>query len=177
MDNDFLVSLCNFLDNVGEWLGKIFSWLVVLLTIVVVIDFLARLLQMPTSWGFESGKFIFGAHFMLVASYGLLYGSHVRIDLVTSLMPRMIESIVSLICYICLFFPFVGVWLYYGSTFFYSSWAMAEKSWSSWGVPLYPIKLVIPLAAFFLILQGISEVVKTIVTIRILVISSREVAK
>ena len=39
---------------------------------------------------------------------------------------------------------------------------MWEKSWSIWGPPLYPIKTVIPIAAVMLLLQGISEVIKTV---------------
>jgi TRAP-type mannitol/chloroaromatic compound transport system permease small subunit len=175
MENDFLISTTNFLDNVNEWVGKIFSWLIVILTLVMVIEVFMRYMGTPTTWGFESIKFLFGAHFMLVAGYGLLYGSHVRIDLLTSRMSKTTECIVSLICYLCLFFPFVLVWLYFGWGYFQTSWSISEKSWSTWGPPLYPIKFVIPLTALFLLIQGLSEIIKTIAMIRILALSDTEV--
>ncbi len=177
MGNDFWISTTNFLDNINEWVGKIFSWLIVILTLVMVIEVLTRYLGMPTTWGFESIKFLFGAHFMLVAGYGLLYGSHVRIDLLTSRMSKTTESIISLVCYLFLFFPFTAVWLYFGWEYFQTSWSLSEKSWSTWGPPLYPIKFVIPLTALFLIIQGLSEVIKTIVMIRILALSDEGVTK
>jgi TRAP-type mannitol/chloroaromatic compound transport system permease small subunit len=177
MENGILITTSNFLDNINEWVGKLFSWLVFLLTIVMFIEVLMRYIGMPTTWGFETIKFLFGAHFMLVAGYGLLYGSHVRIDLVSSRMPKITELIISLICYLCLFMPFLFVWLYFGWDYFLNSWTISEKSWSAWGPPLYPIKLVIPLTALFLIIQGLSEIIKTIVMIRMLSLSDREVTK
>jgi TRAP-type mannitol/chloroaromatic compound transport system permease small subunit len=112
---------------------------------------------------------------MLVAGYGLLYGSHVHIDLFTSRLSQKTQAVISIICYLILFFPFMLVWLYYGWGYFYSSWSTLEKSVSFWGPTLYPIKFVIPLAAIFLILQGLSEVIKSIVTISILPELSDEV--
>jgi len=175
MGGDFLVRLSNFLDNINEWAGRIFSWLIVPLTIVVIIEFITRSLNVPKIWTFESSSFIFGAHFMLVAGYGLLYGSHVRIDLFTSRLSQKAQAFISIICYLMVFFPFMLVWLYYGWGYFYSSWSTLEKSVSFWGPILYPIKFVIPLAAIFLILQGLSEVIKSIVTISILSELSEEV--
>jgi TRAP-type mannitol/chloroaromatic compound transport system, small permease component len=175
MGGDFLVRLSNFFDNINEWSGRIFCWLVVPLAVVIIIEFITRALNVPTNWTFESSSFIFGAHFMLVAGYGLLYGSHVRIDLFTSRLSQKTQAVISIICYLIVFFPFMLVWLYYGWGYFYSSWSIVEKSWSPWAPILYPIKFVIPLAAIFLILQGLSEVIKSIVTIRILSELAKEV--
>ncbi len=104
MGGDFLVRLSNFLDNINEWTGRIFSWLVVPLTIVIIIEFITRSLNVPRIWTFESISFIFGAHFMLVAGYGLLYGSHVRIDLFTSRLSQKAQAFISIICYITVVF-------------------------------------------------------------------------
>lgn len=177
MENDIWITTSNFLDNINEWAGKIFSWLVVLLTVAMIIEVVMRNIGIPTTWGFETIKFLFGAHFMLVAGYGLLYGSHVRVDLITGRMSKMTESFISLFCYLCLFFPFLIVWFYYGWSYFYTSWSIGEKSWSAWGPILYPIKFVIPVTALLLMIQGLSELIKIIVTIRILYISARGVSK
>jgi len=177
MKESFFVGLCNKIDNVSDWLGKIFSWLIVLLTLLVVFEVVTRSMNAPTTWSFELRNYVFGAYFMLVASYALLYGSHVRIDIITSRLSKMTESIISLISYIFLFFPFISVWLYFGWSYFSTSWSISERSWSAWGPPIWPVKLVIPLAALFLILQGISELIKTIVMIRILSITAKEVSR
>jgi len=168
MGGDILVKISNFLDNVSEWSGRFFCWLVVPLALIVIIEFVTRTLNMPRIWTDEATSFAFGAHFMLCAAYGLLYGSHVRIDLFTGQLSQKAQAIISIVCYLLLFFPFVTVWLYYGWQYFYASWSIAERSWSLWAPVLYPIKFVIPLSAFLLILQGISEVIKSVVTVMIL---------
>ncbi|MBN1474892.1 MAG: TRAP transporter small permease subunit [Syntrophaceae bacterium] len=175
MGGEALVKLSNFLDNIIEWSGRIFCWLVVPLTILIIIEFVTRSLDITPIWVDESSRFIFGAHFMLCAAYGLLYGSHVRIDLFVSILSQKAQAIISIICYLLLFFPFVSVWLYYGWGYFYTSWSVAETSISFWAPVVYPIKFVIPFAAFLLIIQGISEVIKSIVTVRILSEISGEV--
>ncbi len=145
---DFLVKISNFLDNISEWSGRIFCWLVVPLTVAIIIEFITRSLNVARIWTDEASLFIFGAHFMLCAAYGLLYSSHVRIDLFTSTLSQKTQAVISIICYLLLFFPFMFVWLYYGWSYFYSSWSVAEKSWSLWAPLLYPIKFVLPLTAF-----------------------------
>ncbi len=97
-----------------------------------------------------------------MAAYGLLYKSHVTIDLVSGRFSRKTQAILSLICYACMYFPFIAVFIYYGFSYSLNSWSMLENSWSVWGPPLYPIKTVIPLTAVMLLLQGISEVIKAI---------------
>src|SRR4030042_2295347 len=128
MGGDFLVKISNFLDNISEWSGRIFCLLVIPLTMIIIIEFVTRSLNAPRIWTDEASSFVFGAHFMLCAAYGLLYGSHVRIDLFTSTLSQKAQAIISIICYLFLFFPFVLVWLYYGWGFFFFSWSVAEES-------------------------------------------------
>jgi TRAP-type mannitol/chloroaromatic compound transport system permease small subunit len=99
---------------------------------------------------------------MLVAAYGLLAKSHVSIDIVSGRFSKKTQAVLSLICYLLMYFPFIIVFFYYGLSYAINSWQMLEKSWSIWGPPLYPIKTVIPITAAMLLLQGISEVIKAI---------------
>ena len=150
------------IDAFSRWTGIVCSYLMIPLTLLVVYEVITRSFQHPTVWTFEMSNFFYGAHFMLVAAYGLLYKSHVTIDLVTSRYSPKTQAILSLICYLFMYFPFIGVWLYLGVSYALNSWSMLETSWSIWGPTRYPIKTVIPLTALFLLLQGISEVIKTV---------------
>ena len=157
-----LLGLSKKIDILSTWTGKIFSYLLIPLTLCVVFEVVTRYLDHPTIWTFESSNFFYGAHFMLVAAYGLLMKSHVSIDLISSRYSKKTQAICSLICYACMYFPFIAVFTYFGFAYSYNSWSMLENSWSSWGPPLYPIKTVIPVTAVLLLLQGISEVIKTV---------------
>jgi TRAP-type mannitol/chloroaromatic compound transport system permease small subunit len=157
-----LLGLSKKIDALSEWTGKVFSYLLIPLTLCVVFEVVTRYFDRPTIWTFEMSNFLFGAHFMLVAAYGLLMKSHVSIDLVSSKYSKKTQDIVSLFCYATMYLPFVAVFAYYGFAYSYNSWGMMENSWSAWGPPLYPIKTVIPVTAVLLLLQGFSEVIKTV---------------
>lgn len=150
------------IDTFSRWTGIVCSYLMIPLTLLVVYEVVTRLFDRPTVWTFEMSNFFYGAHFMLVAAYGLLYKSHVTVDLFSGRLSKKTQAILSLICYLFMYFPFIAVWIYFGVSYAANSWQMWEKSWSIWGPPLYPIKTVIPIAAVMLLLQGISEVIKTV---------------
>lgn len=103
---------------------------------------------------------------MLVAAYGLLYKAHVRIDLFVMRGSKRTQEMLDLICYFILFFPFVIVILSHGIVYAIESWSTWETSWSTWGPPLYPSKTVIPITAFLLLIQGISDVIKKIIFLK-----------
>jgi len=145
--------------------GVVCSYLILPLTLVVVYEVLSRFFNHPTIWSFELSNFFYGTYFMLVAAYGLLYKSHVAIDLVSGRFSTKTQAVLSLICYIFMYLPFIAVFLYFGVLYALNSWQMMEKSWSIWGPPIYPFKTIIPITAVLLLLQGISEVIKTLAVI------------
>src|SRR6056297_2440872 len=74
--------IVNVIDKITDIFGKIISWIIVLLTIIVVVEVVRRrILRDPSYWAFELSTFLFGIHFMLAASYGMLHESHVRITI------------------------------------------------------------------------------------------------
>jgi len=157
-----LFGLSNKIDTLSKWTGIAFSYLLIPLTLCVIYEVVTRSFQHPTIWTFELTVFFYGAHFMLLSAYGLLMKSHVSIDIISSRFSMKTQAILSLICYACMFFPFIAVLTYYGIDYAYCSWSQFENSVSVWGPPLYPIKTVIPLTAVLLVMQGVSEVIKTI---------------
>jgi len=167
MDKNKWLAFAKKFDMISDWSGKVFSFLVIPLTALIVFEVITRrIFNAPTIWTFELSNFLFGAHFMLVAAYGLLHKSHVSIDLITARFSPKVQEIIHLVCYFTLFFPFLIVILIYGIEVAVRSWAMWEESWSVWHPPLYPIKTVIPLTAVLLLIQGVSEVIKKIIVIR-----------
>jgi len=157
-----LLGISRRIDMISMWTGKVFSYFLIPLTLFVVFEVITRSLGRPTIWTFEVSNMMYASHFMLVAAYGLLMKSHVSIDLISSNFSKKTNAVVSLICYACMFFPFMAVFTYYGIDYAYTSWSQLETSWSAWGPPLYPVKTVIPVTAILLVLQGISEVIKNV---------------
>lgn len=156
-------SIINTIDKINDWVGKICSYSVVVLLVVVVYEVAARrVFSSPTIWAQEMTTFIYGFLIMMVLAYGLVKGSHVCVDLFTASMSVRNRHILSIVMYLILFFPFVTVMVYASYGFVSMSWAMQEASWSQWAPPVYPIKTVIPIALILLWLQGFSETLKSI---------------
>jgi TRAP-type mannitol/chloroaromatic compound transport system permease small subunit len=145
------------IDSVSEWTGRIFSWVVVVLTVLVVLEvIMRRVLSRPTIWNFELTIQLYAFFFMIVAAYALLHRSHVAVDIIYQKFSRRTQAILDVITYTLFFFPFLSILFYEGSKYAANSWAMREKSWSVFAPPLYPIKTLIPVMAFLLLLQGLA---------------------
>jgi TRAP-type mannitol/chloroaromatic compound transport system permease small subunit len=159
--------ISKFCDTISEWTGRIFAWVIVPLVLLTVMEvILRRFLGSPTIWSFEVLKQLYGLHFMIVAAFGLLYGSHVSVDVFTALLPKKKKAILDIIGYVLFFFPFVIVCIWQGYSFAVTSWAMKETTWSVFAPPVYPIKTVILCTCILLLIQGISEIIKRIVIIQ-----------
>lgn len=161
------MNLIKKIDLMNEWIGRIFSWCIILLTLLSVMEIIERrVFDNPTLWGFEVTTQMFGLYFMIIAGYGLLYGSHVSIDVFTHYLSPKGLAIMDIFSYCIFFFPFTLVCIWQGYFFAAKSWAIKETSMSVFGPPLYPIKTVIILTFILLLLQGIAEVTKKIVFLK-----------
>jgi TRAP-type mannitol/chloroaromatic compound transport system permease small subunit len=164
---DFARKISRFCDAISEWTGRIFGWVIVPLVLLTVMEVtLRRFFGAPTIWSFEVLKQLYALHFMIVAGFGLLYGSHVSVDVFTMVLKEKTKAILDLISYVLFFFPFIIVCIWQGYSFASRSWAMKETTWSVFAPPVYPIKTVIIITFILLLIQGISEVIKRIYIIK-----------
>jgi len=151
-----------FLEGVSEWTGRILSWTVALLTIIVVLEVVLRyFFNSPTICNFEITKQLYGFYFMIVAGYALLHGAHVSVDIFRERLSKKGKKIIDIISYLIFFFPFCSVILIFGTYFAFDSWRDLETSWSACGCPLYPIKTIVPLSFLLITIEGIAIFLKT----------------
>jgi TRAP-type mannitol/chloroaromatic compound transport system permease small subunit len=156
------------IDRLSAWSGKAFAWSLVLLTLIVCYDVFARYVaNSPTDWGFDAAYILYGVLFMMAGAYTLSRNGHVRADMMyRSLQPRT-QAVIDLILYFVFFIPGVAALVYAGVEFTQVSWAQKEvSSVTAAGTPIYPFKLVIPIAGALLLLQGIAEIIRCLITIR-----------
>jgi TRAP-type mannitol/chloroaromatic compound transport system permease small subunit len=157
-----------FVARISTWVGKLFAWAVVMLTAVVCYEvFMRYVMGAPTTWAYDVGYILYGSLFIMAGAYALAHRSHVRADVLYRLWPPRTQAALDLTLYIVFFLPAVLAFMYAGYHFAQMSWAMGERSpYSPAGPPLYHFKSLIPLSGFFLLLQGIAEVLRCIVTIK-----------
>jgi TRAP-type mannitol/chloroaromatic compound transport system permease small subunit len=160
----FLLSI----DRMSTFVGKIFAWLIVLLTLVTTYDVLVTFLfRAPTLWAYDVSVFMYGTLFMMGGAYALARNAHVRGDIFYRNWPVKVQAGVDLALYVLFFFPGVLALLSVGTQWAQLSWTMRElSSQSPIQTPIYQFKTVIPLAAFFILIQGIAETIRCVIALR-----------
>ena len=156
-----------FIDALSTWVGKIFAWCIVLLTGIVCYEVFVRYaLGRPTEWAYDMSYIMYGALFIMAGAYALARNSHVRADVIYRFLPVRVQGGLDLFLYIVAFFPGVIALIYSGYGFAALSWLINEHSSSSPnGPPLYQFKTLIPVAGFFLLLQGIAETIRAAIAL------------
>ncbi len=157
-----------FVDKISTFVGHVFSWLIVALTLHVSWEVFSRyVLNNPRAWAFDAMIMMYGTLFMMAGAYTLAKAGHVRGDVLYGFFEPRTQATIDLILYIVFFIPGVIALTYAGYYYAAESWAINEHSnITAEGPPIYPFKTVIPLAGAFLLVQGIVEIIRCVICIR-----------
>jgi TRAP-type mannitol/chloroaromatic compound transport system permease small subunit len=160
-----LMMIIRLIDTyVGELSGKIFMVLIFPLIGALTYEVIARYaFNAPTIWAYDISYMIYGSHFMLGATYCLYKGGHIRTDVFYEKFSVRWQGRVDAFLYLFFFFPGMIYFFLAGWEEALHSWDILEESlMSPWRPALYPFKTVIPIAALLIMIQGVSELLKSI---------------
>lgn len=149
-----------------DWLSDRSGWFVSLWSVNAVAAYtyevVARyIFDTPTIWVHESSYLLFGMQYMMAGAYGLLHGSHVRVDVLYSKFSPVTQAGIDVFTSI-FFFIFVVAMVYTSYTFFFDSVAIDERSLETWQVHFWPVKGAMLLGAVLILLAGISRFIKDV---------------
>ena len=161
-----------FVDTVTAWIGKAFSWCVLIMAFGVGYEVFVRyVLRDPTSWAFDISYMMYGTLFMMAGAYTLSRDGHVRGDVLYRLWTPRTQAIVEFILYILFFFPgilalIIAGWDYAGESWSYNGGSGEVSVMSPANVPISQFKSIIPVAGFLLLIQGIAQVLRCVICFR-----------
>lgn len=159
-----IMRLLRLIETLSQFVGKLSSFLILASMATVIYEVLMRyVLKLPTTWSSEMSQFLFGSLFALGGAYTLLHNGHVRMDIIYSRFSPKGKAIMDLATSV-FFFIFLIVLLWKGSEFAVRAIHLAERSDSAWGPLLWPTKIMIPIGAFLMLLQGLAKYVGNIST-------------
>jgi TRAP-type mannitol/chloroaromatic compound transport system permease small subunit len=163
-----LVKVIDVIDGFSERCGTLFSWMIFPLAVGLTYEVVARYaFSAPTIWAFDVTYMLYGSHFMLGAAYALLRGAHIRTDMLYEKYSDRKKGLVDGIAYLFFFFPGLLFFLISGLDEAIHSWRIRELSeQTAWRPALYPFKTVVPVAAGLLLVQGVSELLKSLHAVR-----------
>ena len=149
-------------------MGKAFAWCIVILMCGTCYEVvMAYAFNAPTLWNFDFSLQMYGAIFMMAGAYTLSTEAHVRGDVIYRLFKPRTQGWIDLILYFIFFFPGVLALAFYGYEYASMAWKIKETSWNSPAqIQIYMAKSLIPLSGLLLIIQGISEVFRSIICIQ-----------
>ena len=157
-----------FVDKMSTFVGHTFSWLIVVLTLLISWEVFSRYaLDAPHAWAFDAMAMLYGTMFMMAGAYTLAKNGHVRGDVLYGFFQPRTQATIDLILFIVFFIPGVFALTYAGYYYAADSWAINEHSnVTADGPPIYPFKTVIPVAGAFLLAQGIVEIVRCVICLK-----------
>ncbi len=157
-----------FIDRISAWAGKVFSWLIVALMLVVCVEVFKRyILNAPTAWIFDFTNMLYGTLFMMGGAYTLAQNGHVRGDFLYGSMRPRLQAALDLALYFLFFIPGIVALFYAGYGYAQDSWRINEHSTvTSEGPPIYHFKTVIPLAGLLVMIQGLAEIVRCFICLK-----------
>ncbi|MEQ5800728.1 TRAP transporter small permease subunit [Halomonas sp. H10-9-1] len=154
-------AIARAIDALNEGFGRLIAPLLAVITLIVIYDIAARFfIGRPSDWAFDVTKMLFGAHFMLMAAFGLRHHAHVEVDVLKRLLSRRKQATLELLGYLLFFVPFIWMLLTFGWAFFERSFSRGETTYGMMSIPVYPVKGVIVVAAVLLLLQAIAIVIR-----------------
>ena len=150
------------LDAVSRTAGKAIAWLILPMVLSLVWEVTARYaFNAPTEWAYDMTFMLYGTFFMVGSAWTLQRGGHIRTDTLYAKWTQRTRARVDLACYAVFFFPALAIFCWLGVEYFCKSFQQGERIVTSPWLPIvWPFKLMIPVSAALLLLQGISECLK-----------------
>jgi TRAP-type mannitol/chloroaromatic compound transport system permease small subunit len=154
-------------DRLTTFVGRLFAWSIVLLTLLVSWEVFSRyFLNHPHPWALDAQIMLYGILFMMAGAYTLAHQGHVRGDVLYGQLSARSQAGIDLVLYVFFYLPGVLALTWAGWTYANESLAIRENTFSPDPLPLYPFKFVIPVAGFLLLLQGIVEILRCTICLR-----------
>lgn len=185
----------NIIDAMSRFIGRIAMYLIFVLMAVLIWSSTSKVLLTPSMWTLETAQFIMMAYFFLGGPYSIQLGSNVRMDLFYGNWSLKTKAWVDAFTVLFLIF-YLGVLLYGGlvstayslgyfgsepfAFFLDLGWAFLtegpsaaseklgflERSSTAWRPMLWPIKVVLCVGIFLMILQSLAEFFRDISRLR-----------
>lgn len=163
-----LLRVIGAIDGFTQAVGMVVAWCIAPLILGVTYEVFSRYaMNAPTIWAYDIAYMMTGALFMLGAAYTLMKGGHIRTDLFWEKFSDRTRGVIDTIAYVVFFFPSLSLLFLTSIDDAIYSYQIGERAdLTAWRPILWPYKAVIPAAAVLLLIQGASELLKSVYAAR-----------
>ena len=162
-----LLRLSTAIDWITALIGRAVSWLILAAVLVSTGNAIIRkAFDVSSNAWLELQWYFFSAVFLLAAAYALQRNDHIRIDIVSGMLPKAARNWIDLLGHLFMLMPFAILMIYASAPFLYVSYMQQENSPNAGGLIVWPAKALVLAGFSLLALQGVSEIIKRIAIMR-----------
>lgn len=163
-----LQRIIKFIENSMTWCGQLVSWLTLLM---VIVTFIVVVLRYVFDIGWialqESITYMHAMVFLIGGAYTLQQEAHVRVDIFYSKFSIKTRAWIDLMGSLFLLMPMMIFISWISWEYILTSWSVLEASREAGGLPaVYLLKSLIMVMALLFILQAITQIARSLQTIR-----------
>jgi TRAP-type mannitol/chloroaromatic compound transport system permease small subunit len=158
-----LLSLSRIIDGINERVGRITMWLILIVVVISAGNAVYRYALNDSSNGLlEIQWYLFSAIFLLMAGYVFKRNEHIRIDIIAGRLSARSQNWIDVFGIVVFMLPMVILTMTLSWPVFMNAWVSHETSPNPGGLIRWPVRLLMPVGFFLLLLQGLSELIKRV---------------
>jgi TRAP-type mannitol/chloroaromatic compound transport system permease small subunit len=155
----------SIVDSVNYRIGRIMMYFIFVMIGILLWSSVSKTFFLPSLWTLEIAQFAMVAYYIMGGPYSIQLGSNVRMDLFYSEWTDRTKAWVDSCTVLFLIF-YLGILLWGGLESTQYAIEYSERSYSAWRPYMWPIKVIMCVGIFLMLLQAISELIKDICKLR-----------
>jgi len=165
----YFVKVSHYIEQLSEWSGRVTSWLVLVMVLLVCYDVLMRYIFLHGSVALQELEWhIFAFVFLMGAAYTLKHDGHVRVDIIShsKWMTVKHKAWVNIFGGVFFLIPFCLLIIVSSLEFVSNSIRFSENSPDPGGLPYrYILKSIIPISFSLVLLQGLASIIQNLAVV------------
>lgn len=155
------ISFLSTIDAINERCGKFVSFFVIAASLeVCTAVFLRYVLHQAAVWGLELAVYLCATLYAMGGAYGLYLDAHIRLDVLSKRWSARRRAMIDLVVTAPLFFAVVLAVMWGSGTWTWQGIITWQRSGTLWNPVIWPVRLLLPVGAFLLALQGIAKFIR-----------------
>ncbi len=162
-----LLAVSRAIDSITTFIGRYVAWAILAAILVSTVNAIIRkAFNVSSNSWLELQWILFGAVFMICSAWTLKDNEHIRIDIVSALLPKGVRTAIEFIGHIFFLLPMAAVMVWLCFPYFINSMTSNEQSTNAGGLVVWPGKFIIFFGFLLLMLQSFSEIIKRLAITR-----------
>jgi len=146
----WLKKMTQTMQRVTSTMSRAASYLILLITLTVSIEVIGRyVFNHPTSWVWPVNRQLFGIFILVALAYTQSQDGHIQIEIFYDRFPPALRTFARWFAFL-VSLVFVGVLVWQTASMAVNALAVKERASGAFKIPLYPFKVLIPIASLML---------------------------